>query len=113
MIPIVSFPYCNVCGCDPFQVKNRSSNPDLILLIFTGNPQMDIQAMGRVHRIGQTKKVHIYRLVSCGTVEERMIQRAEKVRISKFKLTLCKDNCTPYLRCSALQPFISTNRNFC
>ena len=53
--------------------------------IFTGNPQVDIQAMGRVHRIGQTKKVHIYRLVSCGTIEERMIQRAEKVRISLFK----------------------------
>ena len=40
---------------------------------------MDIQAMGRVHRIGQTKKVHVYRLVSSGTIEERMIQRAEKV----------------------------------
>ena len=42
------------------------------------NPQNDIQAMGRVHRIGQTKKVHVYRLVSSGTVEERMIERAEK-----------------------------------
>ncbi len=28
------------------------------------NPQVDIQAMARVHRIGQTKPVHIYRLVS-------------------------------------------------
>ena len=36
------------------------------------------QAMARVHRIGQTKKVHVYRLVTRGTVEERMIQRAEK-----------------------------------
>ena len=31
------------------------------------NPQADIQAMGRVHRIGQTKPVHIYRLVTSGT----------------------------------------------
>ena len=42
------------------------------------NPQPDIQAMARVHRIGQKKTVHVYRLVSAGTVEERMIERAEK-----------------------------------
>ena len=42
------------------------------------NPQADLQAMARVHRIGQTKTVHVYRLITRGTVEERMIQRAEK-----------------------------------
>ena len=42
------------------------------------NPQVDLQAMARVHRIGQTKVVHLYRLVSRGTVEERIVQRAEK-----------------------------------
>lgn len=42
------------------------------------NPQVDLQAMARVHRIGQKKMVHIYRLVTAGTVEERMTQRAEK-----------------------------------
>ncbi|KAI8470648.1 MAG: P-loop containing nucleoside triphosphate hydrolase protein [Monoraphidium minutum] len=40
------------------------------------NPQWDLQAMARVHRIGQTKPVHIYRLVTQGTVEERIQQRA-------------------------------------
>lgn len=34
--------------------------------------------MARVHRIGQTKTVHIYRLVSQGSVEERIVQRAQK-----------------------------------
>ncbi|KAJ8613508.1 hypothetical protein CTAYLR_002184 [Chrysophaeum taylorii] len=34
--------------------------------------------MARVHRIGQTKTVHVYRLVTAGTVEERIVQRAEK-----------------------------------
>ena len=34
--------------------------------------------MARVHRIGQTKPVHVYRLVTAGTVEERIVQRAEK-----------------------------------
>lgn len=33
--------------------------------------------MARVHRIGQTKPVHVYRLVSEGTVEERIQRRAE------------------------------------
>ena len=31
------------------------------------NPQVDNQAMARVHRIGQRKKVHVYRLVGTGT----------------------------------------------
>jgi SWI/SNF-related matrix-associated actin-dependent regulator of chromatin subfamily A member 5 len=34
--------------------------------------------MARVHRIGQTKLVHIYRMVTTGSVEERVVQRAEK-----------------------------------
>lgn len=34
--------------------------------------------MARVHRIGQTKTVHVYRLLSAGTVEERIVERAEK-----------------------------------
>lgn len=42
------------------------------------NPQPDLQAMARVHRIGQTKTVHVYRLLSAGTVEERIVERAEK-----------------------------------
>jgi SWI/SNF-related matrix-associated actin-dependent regulator of chromatin subfamily A member 5 len=42
------------------------------------NPQPDLQAMARVHRIGQTKTVHVYRLISNGTIEERMVERQEK-----------------------------------
>mmetsp|Transcript_37693 Transcript_37693/g.61364 ORF Transcript_37693/g.61364 Transcript_37693/m.61364 type:complete len:540 (-) Transcript_37693:714-2333(-) len=42
------------------------------------NPQPDLQAMARVHRIGQTKTVHVYRLVTGGTIEERMVERAQK-----------------------------------
>jgi hypothetical protein len=34
------------------------------------NPQVDLQAMARVHRIGQTKPVHVYRLCTEGTIEE-------------------------------------------
>jgi SWI/SNF-related matrix-associated actin-dependent regulator of chromatin subfamily A member 5 len=40
--------------------------------------QWDLQAMARVHRIGQTKPVHVYRFCTTGTVEERVQLRAEK-----------------------------------
>ncbi|KAF6256395.1 hypothetical protein COO60DRAFT_109607 [Scenedesmus sp. NREL 46B-D3] len=36
-----------------------------------------MQAMARVHRIGQTKPVHVYRLITSSSVEERMLQRAD------------------------------------
>merc|ERR1719394_1818258 len=38
------------------------------------NPHNDIQALSRAHRIGQRKKVMIYRFVTRKTVEEKMIQ---------------------------------------
>merc|ERR1719305_1991758 len=41
------------------------------------NPTQDAQAMDRTHRIGQTKQVTVYRLVSRGTVEERIVRRAK------------------------------------
>lgn len=44
------------------------------------NPQMDLQAQDRVHRIGQTKPVLIFRLVSANTVESRLLKRASDKR---------------------------------
>ncbi|KAF7329508.1 SNF2 family DNA-dependent ATPase [Mycena kentingensis (nom. inval.)] len=44
------------------------------------NPQMDIQAQDRAHRIGQTKPVLIFRLVTAHTVEEKIMQRAGEKR---------------------------------
>jgi SWI/SNF-related matrix-associated actin-dependent regulator of chromatin subfamily A member 5 len=39
------------------------------------NPQMDLQAMDRAHRIGQKKQVRVYRLITENTVEEKIIER--------------------------------------
>ena len=39
------------------------------------NPQIDLQAMDRAHRIGQTKIVQVYRLVTVNTMEVKMIER--------------------------------------
>ncbi|KAJ3808154.1 SNF2 family DNA-dependent ATPase [Lentinula lateritia] len=44
------------------------------------NPQMDAQAQDRAHRIGQTKPVLIYRLVSAHTIETKIMQRATEKR---------------------------------
>lgn len=44
------------------------------------NPQMDLQAMDRAHRIGQTKPVLVFRLVSAHTVETKILQRANEKR---------------------------------
>ena len=40
------------------------------------NPQVDLQAMDRVHRIGQKKPVRVLRLITHDSVEERIVQRA-------------------------------------
>lgn len=41
------------------------------------NPQVDLQAQDRAHRIGQTKEVKVFRFVTEGTVEEKVVERAE------------------------------------
>lgn len=45
------------------------------------NPTMDAQAQDRCHRIGQTKDVHIYRLVSEKTIEENILKKANQKRL--------------------------------
>ena len=42
------------------------------------NPQNDLQAMARAHRIGQKEQVNVYRLVTKSSVEEDIIERAKK-----------------------------------
>jgi chromodomain-helicase-DNA-binding protein 1 len=78
---------------------NRESSEDFIFLLSTRagglginlatadtviiydsdwNPQNDLQAQARAHRIGQTKQVNIYRLVAKQSVEETIIERAKQ-----------------------------------
>ncbi|KAL9645087.1 hypothetical protein ABK040_004578 [Willaertia magna] len=42
------------------------------------NPQADLQAQDRCHRIGQKKPVNVYRLITKDSIEERIYQRAVK-----------------------------------
>ncbi|KAF8523173.1 P-loop containing nucleoside triphosphate hydrolase protein [Hysterangium stoloniferum] len=49
------------------------------------NPQADLQAMDRAHRIGQTKQVYVSRLITENSVEERMLERAaQKLRLDQL-----------------------------
>merc|ERR1712242_678367 len=49
------------------------------------NPQMDLQAMDRAHRIGQKKQVRVFRLVVENTVDEKIIEKAEiKLKLDRM-----------------------------
>jgi len=57
---------------------NLATADTVILYDSDWNPQVDLQAMDRAHRIGQTKTVNVYRFITEGTVEEKIIERAER-----------------------------------
>jgi len=54
---------------------NLTSANHVVLYDSDFNPQIDLQAMDRAHRIGQKKDVYVYRLVCKDTVEEKMVER--------------------------------------
>jgi SNF2 family DNA or RNA helicase len=42
------------------------------------NPAAEIQALNRAHRIGQDKSVFVYRYISTGSIEEKIVRLQEK-----------------------------------
>jgi SNF2 family DNA or RNA helicase len=42
------------------------------------NPAAETQATDRAHRIGQTQRVMVYKLVAQGTIEERILDLQER-----------------------------------
>ncbi|KAK9376288.1 SNF2 family N-terminal domain-containing protein [Lipomyces chichibuensis] len=50
------------------------------------NPQADLQAMARAHRIGQKSHVMVYRFVSKDTVEEEVLERARRKMILEYAI---------------------------
>ncbi|KAH7031295.1 SNF2 family DNA-dependent ATPase [Microdochium trichocladiopsis] len=64
---------------------NLASADTVILFDSDWNPQQDLQAQDRCHRIGQTRPVIIYRLATKGTVEEALLLSADaKRRLEKL-----------------------------
>ncbi len=54
---------------------NLMTADTVILYDSDWNPQVDLQAMDRVHRIGQTRPVLVYRFICENTIEEKIIER--------------------------------------
>lgn len=64
---------------------NLTAADTVILFDSDWNPQQDLQAQDRAHRIGQTKPVVIFRFATKGTVEEELLLSADaKRRLEKL-----------------------------
>ena len=92
---------------------------DIVILYDSDwNPQMDLQAMDRAHRIGQKKQVKVFRLVTENTVDEKIVERAavklrldrmviQAGRLAENKANLGKDEMLGMIRHGAKQIFAS------
>jgi len=69
---------------------NLAAADTVILFDSDWNPQQDLQAQDRAHRIGQRRNVVVYRLATRGTVEEVLLEKAEGKRRLE-KLVIRKD----------------------
>lgn len=61
---------------------NLTGADTVIFVEHDWNPMKDLQAMDRAHRIGQKKVVNVYRLITRGTLEEKIMG------LQKFKLSI-------------------------
>uniref|UniRef100_A0A3Q3JD04 Proliferation-associated SNF2-like protein n=1 Tax=Monopterus albus TaxID=43700 RepID=A0A3Q3JD04_MONAL len=59
---------------------NLTAADTVIIFDSDWNPQADLQAQDRCHRIGQTKPVVVYRLVTANTIDQKILDRASAKR---------------------------------
>ncbi|KAI8812605.1 SNF2 family N-terminal domain-containing protein [Cladochytrium replicatum] len=107
------YPYCRIDGSTAHQDRiqsidefNKPGSEKFIFLLTTRagglginlatadivvmydndwNPQVDLQAEDRAHRIGQTKQVYVFRFITEKSIEEKMIDRAtQKLRLDQL-----------------------------
>eukprot|EP00474_Spongospora_subterranea_P005158 CRZ05616.1 hypothetical protein [Spongospora subterranea] len=70
---------------------NLTGADTVIFLEHDWNPSKDLQAMDRAHRIGQTKVVNVYRLITRQTLEEK-VMRLQKWKQSLANTIITQDN---------------------
>ncbi|KAF9960642.1 hypothetical protein BGZ65_011900 [Modicella reniformis] len=63
---------------------NLETADTVIIFDSDWNPQNDLQAMARAHRIGQKNIVNVYRFVSKNTIEEDIIERAKRKMVLEY-----------------------------
>ncbi|EPY53159.1 ATP-dependent DNA helicase Hrp3 [Schizosaccharomyces cryophilus OY26] len=108
------YPYQRLDGTVPASVRrvsidhyNAPGSPDFVFLLSTRagglginlmtadtviifdsdwNPQADLQAMARAHRIGQKNHVMVYRFLSKDTIEEDVLERARRKMILEYAI---------------------------
>ena len=67
----------------------------MVFLESDWNPFVDLQAMDRAHRIGQTNTVNVYRLVTTGTIEEKIME-LQRRKMATSDAVVNSDNSTIY-----------------
>ena len=73
------------------------------------NPAADLQAMDRAHRLGQKKVVNVFRLISRGTLEERIMNLQEfKRQVARTVVSTANSDMLTMDRHSVLTLFGST-----
>ena len=66
-----------------------TSADSVIIFDSDWNPQVDVQAIDRAHRIGQKRPVSVYRFISQDTIEEKIIER-QKIKMKWDNLLLLR-----------------------
>ncbi|CAB79908.1 putative protein [Arabidopsis thaliana] len=92
---------------------NLATADTVIIYDSDWNPHADLQAMARVHRLGQTNKVMIYRLIHKGTVEERMMEITKNKMLLEHlvvgKQHLCQDELDDIIKYGSKELFSEEN----
>ncbi|TFK26522.1 transcription regulator [Coprinopsis marcescibilis] len=65
---------------------NLETADTVIIFDSDWNPQNDLQAMARAHRIGQKSHVSVYRFVSKDTMEEDILERAKRKMVLEYAI---------------------------
>uniref|UniRef100_A0A7S1KQX6 Uncharacterized protein n=1 Tax=Percolomonas cosmopolitus TaxID=63605 RepID=A0A7S1KQX6_9EUKA len=94
---------------------NLQTADTVILFDSDWNPQQDLQAMARAHRIGQTKSVRVFTFCTITPVEEKILARAQEKRTTEMQVIGAgkfNENSTQRERQNLLQQLISQKSEF-
>lgn len=70
---------------------NLTGADTVIFMEHDWNPAVDLQAMDRAHRLGQTRAVNVYRFITRGTVEEKILG-LQQFKTAIAKMVVSADN---------------------